>query len=171
MTITEKLGRLEATVADAGSARTITLRGRIDESTNLSARAAAWATPTVTIDTEGVTFINSIGVREWMRLLRGLADAGSKVTLVKCAEVLIEQINMIDEARAGADVVSFHAPYQCTKCGLEASMLLVVAEHGPALRRMEAPNLPCPDCKQAMELYEVPEKFFTFLVDDVGGAG
>lgn len=162
---TEKLGRLEAVVDGDGQRRTITLRGRLDESAALSARAAAWAAPDVTIDTGEVAFINSIGVREWMRLLRGLMDAGAKIALVRCAEVIIEQINMIDDAKAGAEVLSFHAPYQCTGCGLEASMLLVVADHLESLRKMEAPAMACPDCRQAMELYEVPEKFFTFLVD------
>jgi predicted RNA-binding Zn-ribbon protein involved in translation (DUF1610 family) len=59
--------------------------------------------------------------------------------------------------------VSFHAPYECPACGREASMLLSVAEHGAAMRRMEAPAMTCPDCGAAMELYEVPEKFFSFL--------
>jgi len=162
---TEKLGRLEAVVDGTTQARTIVLRGRLDETAALSARAAAWAAPAVTLDTGEVTFINSIGVREWMRLLRGLADAGAKVKLVRCAEVIIEQINMIDDARGNAEVVSFHAPYQCTGCGLETSSLLVVADHLASLQRMEAPALACPDCQQAMELYEVPEKFFTFLLD------
>lgn len=165
MSTTEKLGRLEAVVDGDAQARTIRLVGRLDESAALSARAAAWAAPSVTLDTAEVAFINSIGVREWMRLLRGLADAGAQVQLVRCAEVIIEQINMIDDARGNAEVVSFHAPYQCTGCGLETSTLLVVADHLPSLRKMEAPAIACPDCRQAMELYEVPEKFFTFLLD------
>ncbi len=165
---TEKLGRLEAVVDGDARTRTITLRGRLDETAALSARAAAWAAPEVTIDTAEVAFINSIGVREWMRLLRGLNDAGAKVKLLRCAEVIIEQINMIDDARGGAEVLSFHAPYECTKCGLEASMLIDVAEHLAQLRKMEAPARACPDCTQPMELYEVPEKFFTFLLDVPG---
>jgi len=165
MTTTEKLGRLEAVVDGDAQRRTVVLRGRLDESAALSARATAWAAPEVTVDTGEVAFINSIGVREWMRLLRGLDDAGARVKLVRCAEVIIEQINMIDDARGNAEVVSFHAPYQCTGCGLETSALLVVADHLDQLRAMEAPPIACPDCKQAMELYEVPEKFFTFLVD------
>jgi hypothetical protein len=101
-----------------------------------------------------------------MRLLRGLADAGAAVRLERCAEVLIEQINMIDEAGGAAEVVSFQAPYQCTACGLEASMLLEVAPHLDAMRRMEPPPQTCPECGQPMELYELPEKFFSFLVRD-----
>lgn len=161
---TDTLGRLEVAVTGDATRRHLAMRGRIDESSPLSTRLAAWRADVVEIDTAGVAFINSIGVREWMRLLRGLADGGAHVRLERCAEVIIEQINMIEEARGGAEVVSFHAPYQCTACGHEASPVLEVAEHGDAMRRMAPPPMPCPECRQVMELYEVPERFFSFLV-------
>jgi hypothetical protein len=44
-------------------------------------------------------------------------------------------------------------------------MLLDVARHAAEMRRMEAPAASCPDCGKAMELYEVPERFFSFLLD------
>lgn len=161
--MTEKLGSMEAIVEGDGQARKVVLRGRLDETAVLSGRVAAWRADLVTIDTAEVGFINSIGVREWMRLVRGLTDRGAKIRLERCAEVIIEQINMIDEARGSAEVVSFHAPYQCTGCGLEMSMLLDVARHGAAMRAMKPPPMTCPDCGQPMELYEMPEKFFSFL--------
>ncbi len=161
----ETLGRMEAVVEGDAKTRRVVLRGRLDETAAISGRADAWRADQVTIDTAEVVFINSIGVREWMRLVRGLTERGAKVRLDRCAEVIIEQINMIDEARGSAEVLSFHAPYQCTGCGLEVSMLLDVGRHGAAMRRMEAPPMTCPDCGQAMELYEMPEKFFSFLVD------
>jgi hypothetical protein len=160
----ERLGRLEARVEGDAASRKIALRGKLDESSPISGRVEAWAAGEVVVDTAEVVFINSIGVREWMRLIRGLTDRGSKVRLDRCAEVIIEQINMIDEAKGGAEVVSFHAPYQCTACGLEASMLIDVRSNAATMRRMEAPAMSCPDCGKPMELYELPEKFFSFLV-------
>jgi hypothetical protein len=161
--VNETIGRIEAQVEGDRRARRVILRGRLDESAPLAARAEAWAATEVAIDTAGVAFINSIGVREWMRLLRGLGARGARIRLERCAMVIIEQINMIEDARGSAEVASFHAPYQCTGCGLEASMLLDLADHGAAMRRMEAPAMTCPDCGQAMELFEIPEKFFSFL--------
>jgi hypothetical protein len=166
MSASEKLGRVEARLSGDQVTRKIVLIGRLDETTPLSTRAEAWTAREVTIDTAMVGFINSIGVREWMRLLRGLSDRGAAVRLERCAEVIIEQINMIDDARGKAEVVSFHAPYQCTGCGLETSVLLDVAAEGEAMRRMEAPPKACPDCGKPMELFEVPEKFFSFLTVD-----
>jgi hypothetical protein len=164
----ERLGRIEVGVTGDANARRIVLLGRLDETVPLGERAGAWAARTVTIDTAGVTFINSIGVREWMRLLRGLADRGASIRLERCAEVIIEQINMIDDAGAGAEVVSFHAPYACDHCGLETSVLLDVAKDGAVMRSMKTPPATCPECGGAMELYEVPEKFFLFLTVDAG---
>ena len=169
MSEVERLGRLEARVDGDAAARTIVLSGRIDEAANLSGRVDTWSAGQVTVDSAAVTFINSIGVREWMRLIRGLGQRGSKIRLVRCAEVIIEQINMIDDARGDAEVTSFHAPYQCTGCGLEASMLLDVDAEGSLMRRMQAPSRTCPDCGQPMELYEVPEKFFSFLTTQSAG--
>ncbi|MCB9563272.1 MAG: hypothetical protein H6709_24220 [Kofleriaceae bacterium] len=160
----ETLGRAVIVVDGDATRRQLTVRGRIDESSRLSERVEAWAAAEVTIDTAGVVFLNSIGVREWMRLLRGLADRGATVYLDRCAEPIIEQINMILDARGSATVRSFHAPYQCTACGHDAPALLDVATHGDAMRRMEAPAMPCPECGESMVLYEVPEKYFTFLV-------
>lgn len=159
----ERLGRLDARISGDAVARRIVLSGRLDESAPVSERAAAWSAEQVTLDTAEVTFINSIGVREWLRLLRGLGERGARVRLERCAEVLIEQINMIPDARGTADVISFHAPYLCPGCGLEASMLLEVGEHRAEMARMAAPPRQCPDCGKPMELYEVPEKFFSFL--------
>lgn len=166
-TTTRRLGRLDVQVDRTATGCVVTLAGQIDDQAALEAVAAELPVERageVVIDLDGVRFINSIGVREWMRLLRGLVDRGARVVLERCAEVIIEQINMITDARGSAEVRSFHAPYQCPGCGLETSALLDVARHGDAMRRMEAPAVPCPDCGQAMELYEVPERFFTFLV-------
>lgn len=160
----ERLGRLEARIEGDAAARRIVLRGKLDETSPVAERAEAWSAREVVVDTAEIVFINSMGVREWMRLVRGLTERG-RVRLERCAEVIIEQINMIDEARGDAEVVSFHAPYQCDGCGLEASILIEVAKHGAGLRRMEAPTMTCPDCGQPMALYELPEKFFSFLVD------
>jgi hypothetical protein len=160
----EKVGHVEIEIGGDSRERRVVLRGRFDETAELATRASSWAAPKMTIDTADITFINSIGVREWMRLLRALGEHGAKLRLERVAEVIIEQINMIEDARGSAEVMSFHAPYVCNACGLEASMLVDVGKDGAAMRRMETPAQSCPDCGKAMELYEVPEKFFSFLV-------
>ena len=47
--------------------------------------------------------------------------------------------------------------------GFESSMCIEVGPHEAMLRRMEAPQLECPECKAAMEFNEIPERYFLFL--------
>lgn len=143
--------------------RRLTLRGRLDEATQLVAQVPGWTARRVILDTGELTFINSIGIREWMHFLAALTSAGATIVHERCSEPLVEQMCFIPAVRAGGTVRSFHAPYLCPSCGAESSELLDVAEHRDALRALRAPALPCPNCQQAMELGDVPERLFAFL--------
>ncbi len=158
-------GKLEVTIAGDATARHAVLVGRIDESAHLDALVPALAARELVIDTAGVAFINSIGVRDWIRLLRGLVDHGTRVVLEACSEPIVSQINMIPAARAGVQIASVHVPYLCDACGLDAAMLVPVAAYADELRAMKAPTMRCPECGGTMTLAELPERYFTFLAD------
>ena len=137
-----QLGRLEVSLTPGA----ITLRGRIDDAAPISSLVDECAPGTpVTIDTDGVTFVNSIGVCEWMRLLRGLVAKGCRLTLVRVADVLMTQMNMIPDAKQSANVASFHAQYVCNACGAEAAPVVDAVAHQEALAQLQAPSLPCPE--------------------------
>jgi anti-anti-sigma regulatory factor len=140
------------------------LAGRLDETVKLGDQAGAWAARTVVLDSAGITHINSLGIREWMHLVARLGAAGSALVHERCAEALIEQMSFIPAVRGGGTVRSFHAPYVCPACQHEASMLIDVAAHDAALRAMQAPALPCGRCGAPMELADLPERLFAFLV-------
>lgn len=139
----------------------LSLSGRIDDAAHLGDLAAKIPAGDIVIDTDGVTFINSIGMREFMRLVRALRDRG-KVTFSRVADVLITQMNMRPEF-AGSTITSFHAQYVCGACGAEAAPLVIVAEHAEDLRWMRAPKLPCPECRQPMDLADFPERYLTLF--------
>jgi len=106
------------------------------------------------IDTAGVTFVNSVGIREWVRLLRSLTGGGSRtVTLDRIADVLMTQMNLMPRL-AGAQ-------YACTSCGAEAALLIDVAAYAGQLQGLQAPRLPCPECAAPMELADFPEGYRT----------
>lgn len=149
-----RLGRLEVTIHGAH----VTLAGRIDDACALGDLASRLAAGDVTIDTSAVTFMNSIGMREWMRLVRVLKDRGS-VTLERVADFLITQMNLIPELAAHVRVTSFHAQYVCGSCGAEAAPLVDVATHQAGLSQLQAPALPCPECGSSMELGDFPERY------------
>ena len=150
-----RTGRLDVRVAGARA----TLAGRIDDVAQLGALATLLPAGDVVLDLAGVTFINSIGMREWVRLIRVLRDRGT-VTLAAVSDVLIVQLNMIAEFRGSVQIASFHAGYVCPACGREATLLIDAVGHAAVLRAMAAPRLPCPECGAAMELADFPERYF-----------
>jgi anti-anti-sigma regulatory factor/DNA-directed RNA polymerase subunit RPC12/RpoP len=153
-----RLGRLDVQLVPGAPTR-VTMVGRIDDSANLGELAQKLTDNFIVIDTGGVTFINSIGMREWMRLLRGLRERGAVITLERVADVLMTQMNMIPESAKGVHVASFHAQYACAKCGAEAAPLVDAVAYRELLQQMRAPKLPCPECGFAMELGDFPERY------------
>ena len=140
----------------------VALTGRIDDSTSFEQLTAQLPVGGVTIDTSGITFVNSIGMREWMRLVRALRERGP-VTLERVADVLMTQMNMIPEFATSATITSFFAQYACPSCGFEAAMLVDAVEHADSLRAMKAPKLPCEECGAAMVLGDYPERYLTIF--------
>jgi hypothetical protein len=153
------LGRLDIQL---GPGR-IAFAGRIDDSVQLAELIAHVQGPAVVLDTDGVTFVNSIGMREWMRFVRALRERGTAVTLDRVADVLITQINMIPELGKNVAVTSFHAQYVCSACGAEAAPLVDAVANAAALRQLRAPQLPCPECGAAMDLGDFPERYLSIF--------
>jgi predicted RNA-binding Zn-ribbon protein involved in translation (DUF1610 family) len=152
-----RLGRLDAELSPGR----VVLRGRIDDGSPLGELAAQVTPGDVSIDTDGVTFINSIGMREWMRFVRALKARG-RVTFERVASVLIMQMNLLPEFD-GAPITSFHAQYACPSCGAEAVPLVDVVAHAEELRGMRAPKLPCPECGKPMDLADFPERYLAMF--------
>lgn len=132
----------------------VTLAGRIDDTAALADLPGRLPAGEVVIDTEGVTFVNSIGMREWIRLLRALRDGGRPVILERVADVLMTQMNLIAELAGAMVISSFHAQYVCPSCGHEGTPLVDAAKGLAAM-----PALPCPECGSAMELGDFPERY------------
>lgn len=152
-----RLGRLDVELTPGR----LVLAGRIDDASPLGDLAPQVPAGDLTIDTGGVTFINSTGMREWMRLVRGIKARGV-VTFERVADVLITQMNLRPEFH-GARVTSFHAQYVCPVCGAEAALLIDAVVYVEQLRRMEVPRLPCPECGQPMDLADFPERYLSLF--------
>jgi len=158
-----RLGRLDVQLEPGGTHRPtrIAMAGRIDDSATLGGLAPQVPPGSVVIDTGGVTFVNSVGMREWLRLLRALRARGERVVLERVADVLMTQINMIHEFRDTVVIVSFHAQYVCPACGAEAAPLVDAVANAEALRELKPPRLPCPECGAEMELGDFPERYLS----------
>lgn len=141
----------------------VQLAGVIDEAARIDELLARAHGGALRLDLGEVSYINSIGVRDWIGLLRRAADAGIAVELVRVSEPVVQQFNMIAAARAGATVRSFFAPYACDACGHEESRLLELSEHATELRAGRAPAAACPACAGPLVLDDFPERYFAFL--------
>jgi DNA-directed RNA polymerase subunit RPC12/RpoP len=140
----------------------LVLTGRIDDSAQLEPLAAKLPAGAVTIDTSAITFVNSVGMREWLRLVRVLRERGT-VTLERVGDVLMTQMNLIPEFGSSVQISSFHAQYVCSSCGHESAPLVDVATHAPTLQTMKAPRLPCPECGAPMDLGDFPERYLSIF--------
>lgn len=137
------------------------LDGQIDDTVQLKALADE-IHDKVVIDLARVSFINSVGVREWVRLLKALHERGVKVIARRCSEALVFQFNMIPQTLEGIAVESFFAPYACASCSAERSICIEVAPHLASLRRAVPPPMACPTCARPMEFDEIAERFLRF---------
>jgi anti-anti-sigma regulatory factor len=161
MTSTAK-ARTQATVTATPSGDVLTISDYIEDNTQLTPYADKLG-ETPVIDLGGVTFINSVGVREWITLLDELAKRGKRVTLRNVSEPMVRQMTMVVEARGEATVESFFAPYSCPSCGDERTLLINVAEHKAALLSLAPPTLPCGACGADAEFDEFPARYLAFL--------
>jgi len=160
--MTTAKARTRATVSSTPDGDLLTIADNIEDNTELAPYADELKRTPI-IDLGEVTFINSIGVREWITLLDELAKRGRKVTLRNVAEPMVRQMTMVVEARGEASVESFFAPYVCTKCGDERVLLINVAEHRAALDALEPPDLPCAKCGAPSQFDEFPVRYLSFL--------
>jgi ribosomal protein S27E len=130
----------------------VTFGGRIDETAQLATLASQLPPGPVVLVPETVTFVNSVGLREWIRFLRALREGGHAVTLERVADVLMTQMNLIGELR-GLNVTSFHAQYECPTCRNEDQPLVDAT----------LPTVPCKECGSPMQLADFPERYLTIF--------
>ncbi len=141
----------------------LVIAGAIDETAALHELLGRAHGGRLVLDLAGVTFINSLGVRDWIRMQAAAQQTGLAVELRRVAEPLVHQLNMIIATRGTARVTSFFAPYACDNCGREESLLIDAVAAGEGLRRLEPPPMHCPECGSPMAFNDFPERYFSFL--------
>ena len=141
----------------------LVIGGAIDEAAALPDLLARAQAGRLILDLAGVTFINSLGVRDWIRMQAAAQRASIAIELRRVAEPLVHQLNMIIATRGASRVASFYAPYACDACGREDSMLIDAIAHARGLAQLSAPPMACPECGAAMAFNDFPERYFLFL--------
>lgn len=108
-----------------------------------------------------VVNFNSVGIREWVQLVRKLSETGQPIVFRECSISFVDQINMVPDTKGPGVVESFYAPYYCS-CGKEVNKLIFVADHRNLLQQGEAPHFSC-ECGKELEFDALEESYFQFL--------
>ena len=138
------------------------IAGALDESARLPEVLGRARAGRLVLDLGGVTFIDSLGIRDWIQLQQVARRAGIAVELRRVSEPVIRQFNVIRAAR-GARVTSFFAPYGCDACGRQDAVLIDAVTHARRLAELAPPAMACPACGAEMVFDDFPERYFSFL--------
>ena len=157
--MTDTIGRM--TITAQGDV--LVLGGSIDDAAELHGLLARARGGRLVLDLAAVTFINSLGVRDWIRMQAAAQKAQLAVELRRVSEPLVHQLNMIIATRGAATVTSFFAPYACDACGREESLIIDAVANGPQLAQLQPPPMTCPECGAQMAFNDFPERYFSFL--------
>jgi hypothetical protein len=145
--------------AAGGERLCVQLRGEINENADFT-ELGRQLHGDVTLLLDGITRINSCGVREWVNFVRDLRV--ESLVFARCSPTVVSQLNAIYNFRGDAEVESFLAPYVCETCHVDEYKLLDMAEHFPDEER-HVPAFRCARCGGIMTFDELPERYLAFL--------
>ena len=115
----------------------------------------------VTLDLGGVESINSAGVRCFLEFVRNFADE-RVIVIERCSPVFINQVNLIPDIAANAQIISFFADYYCDDCDREAWQLFEVAQGLEAITGAIGKQN-CGGCEKPLELQGDADLYLRFL--------
>jgi anti-anti-sigma regulatory factor len=153
--------RVQWVVESSGPVTVVTIGGEIDEGAQFARDHGLQGR--VTVDLEGITRLNSCGVRHWLDFVGSLAGV-QELTLRRCAVPFVTQLNTVMGMRGTARVESIMAPFACRDCGAES--VREVKLSGEILDDPESAVVEgkCAECGGVVEFDDLPERYFAFLL-------
>lgn len=153
---------LEVKIIKNDQAADVILVGKLDGTSDYSSIPVKGIN-SLSLDFEGITLIDSVGVQGWTRFMASI-EASVNITYKRCSVRIINQMNMFKGFCSGktVSVESYFAPYYCASCD-ESSDFLVAQSHATLSATPSAPAMDCPKCKEHMEFDGVEARYFLFL--------
>jgi len=140
----------------------VVLKGDITEATSFKDLLPVMV-GRVDFDLSQVSYINSLGVREWVNFLRRAGVQGYEFHA--CSTAFILQASLVPDVLGRGTVASFFAPYHCEECEYGEERLLQTATVLASEAR-EPPEYQCPSCDGVLILDDIPDRYLAFLHDD-----
>lgn len=144
-----------------GSKLVLEVKGNVDEDASFQPPDLGSNT-TVVLDLEGVTAINSVGIREWIKWVKTMPSSVA-LSVRRCPKIIVDQINMVAGfLPSGTTIESFYVPYYADTSGTEK---MVLFENGKEFKGGEvfAPGEVKDDSGETMEMDVIEAKYFKFL--------
>ena len=140
--------------------QTIKLTGVMNENSNFDSVDFSDSNEII-LDLGGVSLINSIGIRGWLKWCQSLPK-DKPVQIINAPKAMIDQANMLSNFfPKQAKILSLELPYFCDNCEKTHSLFF---EIGSNLKSNDVPTTSmCPHCKKTAQLDIVQESYFNFL--------
>ncbi len=124
----------------------------------------------VSLDFGDVTYINSAGVRHWIKWMWHFEKekAGLSFSIQRCSPRIVRQIHAINSfVPKTTQIKSFLIPYECEQCSNNIEKLFTVeATFKTKLESLAAvlnETVICPKCGSKMDLDAIPEDYFALI--------
>jgi anti-anti-sigma regulatory factor len=137
---------------------TASFSGQLDEDANFS-KVTELNAQSYVFDLKGIEFVNSCGIREWIKFIERLND-GVKTVYRHCPQIIVEQINMVRGfIKEGGVVESFYAPYYSERDDKVKHVLLTKDQ----VLEGKAPEVEDDESGETLEFDDIEEQYFNFL--------
>lgn len=144
-----------------GDTLLVKMTGTIEENVDFSSVVGPIEAAKADFLLKGVSRINSVGIKSWIKYFQGLAAKGTQLRFLECSTAIVEQINLISNFTCGGSVESIYVPYCCTSCNTELLGLFRTSD----LKQIgnKVPDLKCSKCGGTASFDDIPEEYFGFL--------
>ena len=139
----------------------VRIAGTVDENFD-GRRTFDGLSNTVVFDLDGVDRITSFGVREWIESLQRVN--AEYYAFIRCRPSIVTQFNMVADFGVQGQLVSLYVPFECTECGEYFEELCDLRHDYDRIASLDLPTRHCAKCKGELELDDVPEQYFSYVL-------
>lgn len=139
----------------------VKMTGTVEENVDFATIIGPVTTPKMDLLLKGISRINSVGVKAWIKYFQMVAQQGVQIRFLECSTAIVEQINLISNFTCGGSVESIYVPFCCSSCNTELLGLFRASD----IKRINfnIPDLKCSKCGGTASFDDIPEEYFGFL--------
>lgn len=135
--------------------------GIIDEGVNFLLLEGIDALSEFSLDLYGIKRINSVGIKKWITFFEKFQKKNVKMSFVRVAPAIVEQLVNISNFSCGADILSVVLPFHCKACSQSNFLVKTKAELTNV--DLDHTNWNCQSCNKAeLEFDDLPDEYLRF---------